>query len=309
MRIIEIVFPIFAVAGFGYLLAWRRVFSTADIKSLSRYVFLVAIPVLLFDTMATVSLPAQIDWAFMLSYYLVILFLFSLSLFLGRRLFGYGPRRMGAFAFGATYSNTILVGLPIIDSAFGAEGVLPLFMIVSIHSAVIFFLGILVAEQSDTGRGVLAASTGRTLRAVATNPIIFGLVFGLLANLFSVALPTPLATAVTLIRGSALPAALFVLGASLNQFQLGGHWLESGLMVLLKLVVQPLLVWLLAFYVFDVDPLWARVAVLVGAMPVGINAYIFAAQYEANLPQVATAILVSTTLSIATVSWLLHLFL
>jgi predicted permease len=73
-------------------------------------------------------------------------------------------------------------------------------------------------------------------------------------------------------------------------------------MVALKLIVHPLAVWALATLVFDVPPLWAKVAIVVAAMPVGVNVYLFGVRYDAGQPESATAILLSSILSVATLS-------
>ncbi|MCK5488908.1 MAG: AEC family transporter, partial [Gemmatimonadetes bacterium] len=71
--------------------------------------------------------------------------------------------------------------------------------------------------------------------------------------------------------------------------------------------VQPAIVWLLATLVFDVAPLWTSVAVVMAALPTGINAYLFAERYDHGVATAATAVLLSTGLSIGTISILLYL--
>ena len=76
---------------------------------------------------------------------------------------------------------------------------------------------------------------------------------------------------------------------------------------LLKLVLHPLLVWLLATHVFVLPPLWRDVAVIMAALPVGVNVYLFALRYEVGAPPAAAAMLISTGLSVATLAGVLHL--
>ena len=75
------------------------------------------------------------------------------------------------------------------------------------------------------------------------------------------------------------------------------------------MILQPLLVWMLAFLVFRVDPLWGRVAVVAAGMPVGINTFIFAQQYRARVATLSTAILLSTLLAVFSQTILLAIFI
>lgn len=309
MTILTIVFPIFAIALFGYLMARLGVLSGRDIEGISRFVFNIAIPVLLFNSLAHVELPAAINWQFMLSYYSVVLIIYGLGLWASQRWFAHSPQEQGIFGLGASYSNMILVGLPIISTGLGDEALLPLFMLVSVHSGILFFIVTLLAERSN-GQGLSAAQiASQTLKTLARNPIILGLLSGLLVNLFAIPLPAMMNDALDMFSDATLPCALFVLGASLNTYKIAGHFKEAWVMIGLKMVLQPLLVGLLVFGVFQLDPLWSAVAVMAAGMPIGVNAYIFAHKYQAGIATLSTAILLSTLLAVVSESLLLALFL
>ena len=105
--------------------------------------------------------------------------------------------------------------------------------------------------------------------------------------------------------GAALPAALFALGANLSRFRLGHSLREAALLAVLKIVLQPVLVYLLAAYLFDLAPMSLAVAVTMAALPTGINAYLFAARYETAVPEATSTILMSTLVSAVTLAVLL----
>ncbi len=309
MAIIEIIFPVFAIALLGYILTYKGIFSIRDIEGISRFVFTVALPVMLFNSLAKIDLPDQLDWTFLLSYYFVIILIFFLGMWVSKRWFAFSSKEQSIFGMSSTYSNAIFIGLPLISAGLGDDALLPLFMLISIHSALLFFLVTLFAER-DGNRGRSPLSIARqTFTSLAKNPIIIGLFLGLLFNLFSIPIPTVIGTTIDIIGKTALPSALFVLGASFSAYKLAGHFKEAWTIVALKLILQPLLVWLLAFVVFKVDPLWGAVAVMLAGMPVGINVYMFAQKYQVCLASVSSAIVISTTLSILTQSLLLAIFI
>jgi predicted permease len=308
MNVIEIILPVFVVVAAGYLAAYAGVIKAADNEGLSRFVFNIALPVLLFNSLAKVALPTQFKWQFLVSYYLVVLIIYGLAVWLGKRWFAASAQEQGVLGIGAAYSNLVLIGLPIISAGLGDEALLPLFLLISIHSAVLFFLSTMMVERGERhGRSTqqIALQTGKSL---ARNPIIIGLVLGLLVNLLSLPIPGPLDEAVSLLSRAALPCSLFVLGASLINYKIAGHLSEAWLVIGLKMVLQPLLVWILVFQVFEIEPLWGTVAVMAAGMPVGINAYMFAQKYQTGIAVLSTAVLLSTILAIFSQSlWLLLL--
>lgn len=308
MDILNVIFPVFALAAVGYGLTAVHFFRPQDIAGISRYVFNLAIPVLLFDAMATLDLPPQIEWPFLLCYYLAALAVFALGNRIGRVQFGYGRAAQGVFGLGASYSNMVLVGLPIISAGMGDAALLPMFLLISVQSATMFTAVTAVAES-----GADAAKRRRDLillplQKLARNPILGGLLLGLLFNRLALPLPNPIADTIQLIRASALPCALFVMGASLSQYRLAGQFKPAWTLVGLKMGVQPLLVWLLGAYVFRLSAPWLPVAVMAAALPTGVNASIFAHKYDACIAPVTTATLISTLLAVVSLSLLLVVF-
>ena len=132
---------------------------------------------------------------------------------------------------------------------------------------------------------------------------------GLLFNTFSIPIPALIDNTIGIISRAALPCALFVLGASLSAYKIAGHFIEAWTIVGFKLLLQPFLVWVMAFVVFKIDPLWGAVAVMMAGMPVGINVYMFAQKYQVGLASISGAIVLSTTLAILSQSILLALFI
>lgn len=309
MEIIKILFPVFSIVLLGYVIVRIGVLSIRNINGVSRLVFNILIPILLFNSLSKVELPQQFKWQFFLAYYLVVLVVYGLAMWTSKRFFAYSHEEQGVFGMGSSYSNMVLVGLPIISAGFGDEALLPLFMLVSIHSAVQFFIVTLVVEGDTSGNRSAPQIAVDTIRRLSRNPIIIGVALGLLVNLLRVPVPPILEETLGLIGRATLPCALIVLGGSLNAYKVSGHFAEAGTMIGLKMILMPALVWILAFVVFRVDPLWGAVAVMAAGMPVGINAYMTAQKYQVGIATISTAFLISTLLAALSQSLLLALFL
>ena len=305
LTIFNVIFPVFAIALAGYLLARLGVLRPPDVAGLAAYVFNVAAPVLLFDSLAGLELPATVNWGYLLAYYLAAFAVYGLGMLASRWRFGHSRPEQGVFGMAAAYSNTLLIGLPIIVAAFGDEALLPLLVIIAPH-ATLLSLAVVVIAETDSGGGRRWEAAKATLRKMLVNPVILGVAAGLVFNQLGLALPEVAARTTELVGGSLLPCALIMLGASLTQYRLSQYTQEAWVLVVLKLVVQPALVALLLVYVFPVSPLWRAVAVLTAGLPVGITVTTFAYRYQACIPSVAAATLLSTVLAVGTLTVLLY---
>lgn len=308
VTIFNVIFPVFAIALAGYLLARLGVLRPPDVAGLATYVFNVAAPVLLFDSLAGLEFPAVINWGYLLAYYLAAFAVFGLGLLVSRARFGHSLPEQGVFGMAAAYSNTLLIGLPVVLAAFGDQALLPLLLIISPH-AMLLSLTVVAIAESGAGNGQRRwQALKTTARKMLLNPILLGVAAGLLFNRLGLTLPAVVAGATELVGQSLLPCALIMLGASLTQYRLREYSHEAWVLVGLKLLVQPLLVWALLTYVFPVSPLWTAVGVLTAGLPIGITVTTFAYKYQACIPSVAAATLLSTVLALGTLTVMLYFF-
>jgi predicted permease len=201
----------------------------------------------------------------------------------------------------------VLVGIPVLFEAYGPEAALPAFLLIALQSPLLLPPTIALIQF---GRGE-ATALGPRLRSVSVDllrtPIVIGVLAGLAANLVRLSLPGPIDVALGLLGTAAVPCALFAMGASLAACPLRGDLSPALLLITLKLVLHPLIVWLLAGPILGVDGIWLLVAVGMAATPSGINAYLFAARYEAAEGVAARAVVFSTVASVATISAVLYL--
>jgi predicted permease len=303
--IVDIIVPVFGIVLIGFLAGKTRFFNDADIEGLTKFVFNFAIPVMLFETMANTTLPDQIEWGFLLSYYIGAFGVYGLAMVFGKVAFSQTLTEQGVFGLGAAYSNMVLLGVPLVLLSFGDEATVPLFLLISVHSGLMFFT---VSVLGEVGRGEgksFGALAWSALKGLIGNPIFGGLMLGTIFNLLNWTLPDAIGSVIQTLGSAALPSAVFALGASLSLYRLAGQMPQAMTMVLLKILVHPIIVWVMVTFVFEVDPLWASVAIVMAALPVGINVYLFAMRYRVVIAPSATAVLVSTGLSVATISLLL----
>jgi malonate transporter and related proteins len=300
--VLDVVLPIFGLLAFGYAATFTRVFGEAAASALASFVFYFAIPVLLFRNMATTALPDAIAWGYLGSFYGGTAVAFALGMAITRVAFGGPFERQAIIGFGCAFGNSVLLGIPVVLTGLGEAASLPLFLLLAFHSALLFTVITVVLEVGGARREELREVPAKALGGLARNPILWGLLGGVAFNLLGLALPAAIERWSALVAGAAVPCALFSMGASLRAYRIAGALQPALVMVALKLVVCPLAVWALATFVFDVPRLWAKVAILLAAMPVGVNVYLFGVRYDAGQAETATALLLSSILSVATLS-------
>lgn len=293
-----VVLPVFGLIALGYLARWTKLLRETTGEGLSDFVFVLAVPCLLFRTLATADVPQTQPWGYWIAYFTGLAIVWALAMLIASRVFARKGPELVVSGFAAAQSNTVFVGVPMILKAYGDAGAVPLGLLLAIHLPVTMTVATLLAE----GR---SASPAMMIRRLFTHPIIIGIILGMLARPVVGQLPAPFWTLIDLIAAAAVPCALISLGISMRRYGL-----ESGLglpvaLSALKLGLHPLIVYLLATKVFDMPPHWSGVAVLFAACPCGINAYLFAERYRQGVADASSAITLSTLISLfTTAAWL-----
>jgi hypothetical protein len=308
--ILETVLPIFGLVLCGYVVGRKRWMSEEAIKGLNTFVFYFAIPALLFRAMARGVGP--IEFTIVGAYFSAVLATFLLALVVARVVFRTGAAERALFAMGSIFSNTVLLAIPLIFTALGEAAGQQLILIITFHAVIIFPVVTILIELGlfKQGRGAgggWRGLVGNTVKSLALNPIILALVAGIAYGQTGLPLPGAGERFLALLGGAAAPCALFALGASLTSFEIRGDMKETLAIVAMKLLVHPAIMAVMALFVFDLPPLATAVAILTAACPAGANVFIMARQYNLYLGRSASAVLISTGLSVVTLSLLLAL--
>jgi predicted permease len=131
---------------------------------------------------------------------------------------------------------------------------------------------------------------------------MIGILTGIFCNFAGITLPEPAMAAVDMFASAAIPAAVIGIGAALTRYHLRAELSETLMVSALQLFVHPAIAFLLGYWVFDLDPPYVRAAVMLAAMPPGMNVYIFAVMYDRAVGLAASSILIATALSVASIS-------
>ncbi|MFW8594946.1 AEC family transporter [Cribrihabitans neustonicus] len=305
--LIDVILPVFLVIGAGYFSTLKGVFSESHIDGLAKFTQGFAIPCLLFRAMATLDLSAGFHPALLASFYTGAFTCFLIGLFGARYFFRRDWEDCVAIGFCCLFSNSVLLGLPITERAFGAENLTGNYAIIAFHSPFCYGIGITVMEivRSRGAGGVRMVSS--VLTAMFRNVLILGIALGFAVNLSGLTIPLVVDEALQLVIRAALPGALFALGGVLVRYRPEGDLRAILFVCLTSLMIHPTIVWSMGTALALPQDLF-RSGVLNAAMATGFNGYIFANMYGRAKRVAASSVLIATGASIFTVwFWLLLL--
>lgn len=300
-NILNIVAPVFLVICAGWLSIRQGFFSDSMIDALMKFAIQFAVPCLLFRATSTLDLSVAYDWGLMFAFYIGAAVSFLSGSFIAWKLFKRHPGESIAIGFGALFSNTVLLGIPISERAWGADNLSTVYAIISVHAPFCYLLGITSMELLRSDGQSLAETARVVTKAMFSNSLMIGIALGFVVNLSSLPLPEVLTSAVDIVSSAALPVALFGLGGVLTRYKLTHAIGEVSTISLLSLVIHPTITFLIC-YLLGVSESISRMAVLIAAMAPGINSYLFASMYQRGQGVAASTVLFATAMSVFSIS-------
>ena len=302
--LIGVILPVFLVIGAGYLATRRGLFPDSGVDGLMTFTQGFAIPCLIFRAISTLDLSQDFDGGMLVSFYGGATLSAFTALMLARHVFARAWPDAVAIAFIALFSNSVLLGLPIMERAFGAAAMAGNYAIVALHAPFCYAIGITAMEVARAGSGGLAGLVPRVLRAMLANALVIAILLGFAVNLSGLTLPVPVTDAVDLMVRAALPAALFGLGGVLTRYRPEGDMRTILAVGACSLILHPAATYALAL-MLSVGEAGLRSAVVTAAMAPGVNAYVFANMYGVAKRVAASTVLLATGACVVTAwGWL-----
>ncbi|THH37431.1 AEC family transporter [Aliishimia ponticola] len=300
--LLDVILPVFLVIGFGYVSVWRGVFPVSGIDGVMRFAQNFAIPCLLFQAIAKIDIAASFDIRLLTSFYTGALVCFFAGLIGARVLFGRDPEDAVAIAFCCLFSNSVLLGLPITERAYGENVLDANYAIIAFHAPFCYLLGITSMELTRARGENISAAAIKVVRAITSNALFLAILAGFVWNITALPLPGVVDDALALVARAALPAALFALGGVLIQYRPEGDMKTIAMVCVIALLLHPAITFTLGS-AFNLPADSFKPAVITSAMAPGFNAYIFANMYGRAKRVAASSVLIATGASLGT-AWL-----
>ena len=181
--LLDVILPVFLVIGFGYVSVWRGYFPVSGIDGVMKFTQNFAIPCLLFRALSTLDLSAGFNIPLLFSFYIGAASGFAIGIIGARVVFKRDWPDAVAIGFGCLFSNSVLLGLPITERAYGADALAGNYAIIALHAPVCYLIGVTAMEVArGSGQGFAAAASG-VIRSMFRNALVIGIGLGLVVNL------------------------------------------------------------------------------------------------------------------------------
>ena len=295
--------PVVLLILIDFVAGKARLVRGESVRDLSNLVFLVLTQALLFRTMSGVHIE-QLDFQPVVQYFLVAGILFVAMLWA----YG-GDSRASVLALASIFSNTLMIGVPLIGLAYGQQGQVLLFTLISLHALVLLSAATLVLElQVAHEQAALSGAHRPIWRTVALAirnaivhpvplPILVGLVYAQTGWGLHPIVDRPLA-----LLGSAFgPIALVLVGITLSQTAIGKQWVSALKLSLVKTVLHPMLMLAVGWFL-GLRGLHLAVMTVAAALPIGANVFLFSQRYRKEEDAVTAGVAVSTLTSMPGIS-------
>lgn len=302
--IVGAVLPVFGLVGCGYLAGRLGLVTQASSVALNQFVYAFALPAMLFVAVYRGSLDEILSGSFLAVVILATLATAFAGFALSHFVSGAPPAESTLRGLNASFANTGYLGIPLVTVAYGERAALPAALATVATNIVSFALAIVCLELFvDPRRG----GVRRALSGVARSPLIWPIALAILLVALQVKVPLPVERFATLLAAAAGPCALFAIGLFVSQLSIRAGAAASWQTSVLKLVLHPLLMAALAYYVLSVDPFWAKIAVVCASLPLGATAFVLAQRYKLLEAETSTGAVISTAASVLTVSLVMAL--
>lgn len=305
--VIGLVLPFFGLIFTGFVVALITRKPVEALGWMNIFIVYVALPALFFQLLAKTPFERLTEWTFIggavFSTYLVFSIMFAASIVVHRG--NIAESTIAALA--AAYGNIGYMGPGLALLALGREAAVPVALIFCFENIVHFAVAPMMMAISGADRHTPLQLAWGVARKIVLHPFIIATAAGVLAAYAELSPPLPVERFLEYLSNAAAPCALFAMGVTLALRPLKRVPHELAPIVALKLVVHPLLCYLILSWVGNFSKVWIFSAVLLAALPTATNVFVIAQQYHVWVERASATILITTCLSVGTVTALLYM--
>ncbi|MCT8997051.1 AEC family transporter [Chelativorans intermedius] len=300
--LVETIAFIFGLVALGYAAGWFGLLKQQTGDALSDFAVSVAVPLLLFRTMAGADFGGSLPLGLWVSYFTAVAVTWLAGHLVIVHAFGREKRAAVVGGLASSFSNLVLLGIPFMLGVYGQPGFEVLSLIVSIHLPIMIGTSILLfgwLGEGEEARG-LAGAAADFARSLASSPLIIGIAAGLLWRAAGIGMPSLMERLVDALADVAGPVALFAMGLGLRRYGITGNVRPALAVAGLKLFLMPGIALVMA-KLMGLPPMSAKVVVAAASLPSGVNPYLIAMRFgtgqaiSSNAMSLGTAAAVLTT--------------
>ncbi|MBU3625389.1 AEC family transporter [Polynucleobacter sp. JS-Safj-400b-B2] len=299
LYVFNVVLPVFLLILIGYVGGRAGKLGINASIELNRFVVWLALPAQLFNFAANSGWQTLWQPGFITAFFLSCLIVFVLVLSISWK----HNRDLAAASFdglSASYSNTGYMGIPLSALALGQDGLAPA-IISTFIVFVMFALATVLVEIGILSHKKPHQIMWSVIKSLCTNPLLIAPIAGLVWSASDLTLYDPIAQVIAFLAAASTPCALVSIGLFLIQKSTAAPAQAWGIS-LAKLILQPLIAWIIAALILDLPALWVSAIVILSALPTGTGPFMLAQYYKADGSVISRVVLITTVSSLLTLS-------
>jgi malonate transporter len=297
---------VFGLVGLGYLAGWTGLLKTEIGDALANFVFVIAVPLLLFRTMSSADMVSATPWALWLTYFAAVAVSWAFGQWTITRVFGREQKAGIVGGVAAAFSNLVLLGIPFMLGVYGHKGFEILSLLIGVHLPIMMATSIILFELANSGDDGFAPGRAflKFMSGLFRNPLIIGILAGLIWRLSGLQMPSLGNRLVDALADVAGPVALFSMGLGLRKFGFSGNIKPALAIAGIKLFVMPAIALAVALAI-GLPPMTSKVAVAAASLASGVNPYLIATRFGTGQALASNAATASTAFAVVTTAaWL-----
>ena len=297
MQVFTTIIPIFAVVILGCIARRKGFMPEAFLGPANRLVFYLAIPALIFQSIARASLHTQFNAAVLLLTILAAVLAYT-SAWLIAHFIHWPSNRKGTFIQCAGHGNLGYIGLPVALYFLGETGlikasILAGFLMILQNTLSVLVLQAHCIDEADAGKKAQAIA-----KSLVRNPVILSALSGVLVSFWEIPIPLAIQRFLEILSGLAPPMSLLLIGASLSLTVMRQNFLFVLGAVVYKIIALPLM-GLILFSFFKITPADFLPGLILLATPTATVAYVMSKEMHGDEAFAVAAISTSTVFSAA----------
>ncbi len=305
--VIGLVLPFFGLIILGFLVARITRQPVEALGWMNTFIIYVALPALFFQLLAKTPFERLTEWKFIFGSVFSTYIIFSL-MFVGSAIVSRGEIAASTIkSLAAAYGNIGYMGAGLALLAFGPEAAVPVALIFCFENILHFAIAPMMMALSGDEKSSPAELFSEVARKILLHPFIIATAIGVFAAYLQFVPPTPVERLLEYLSSAAAPCALFAMGVTLALRPLKRVPSELLPIAMLKLILHPLICYVVLSWTGNFSETWIFSAVLLAALPTATNVFVIAQQYHVWVERASASVLLTTCMSIATVTGLLWL--
>jgi malonate transporter len=277
-------------------LAWMNVF-----------VIYLALPALFFSLISHTPVSELTRGSFVVATTLSTLTVFLASFGIGMMASNRNIPQATIQGICGSYSNIGYMGPGLTLAVLGAGATIPTALVFCFDNALLFTILPLFMALGGAQKATPARLALGVVRRVLLHPFIMATLTGVVAAVTGLEPPRALGQMIDFLKNAAAPCALFTMGVTVALRPLKRIPAEIPLLLFMKLVAHPFLVWLLLGVIGDFEPIWIKTAILMAALPPALSVFVMARQADCYVERASSVVLIGTVASVVTLTAIIYL--